>query len=222
MEQIPATPIDRRSIPDVIFRALRRDIAQGVYGPGPIRIRPIAERFGVSATPVREALQRLEGEGLVTLRNNQIVINALSEAELREVFAIRRELESFVVRQGADQMRGACDLFEDLELLIAEMDQNEHEPEQWQAANERFHMRIYRMAGMPRLESLIDSLWVTVEPYLRLYVTTAGSFRAAQDQHRSILRHLQNGEFEQAAAVLREHLTDTERVVAEGIRRQVS
>ena len=119
-------------------------------------------------------------------------------------------------------MRGARDLFEDLERLIAEMDRSEHDPEAWQAANERFHMRIYRMAGMPRLESLIDSLWVTVEPYLRLYVTTAGSFRAAQDQHRSILRHLQNGEFEQAAAVLREHLTDTERVVAEGIRRQVS
>jgi DNA-binding GntR family transcriptional regulator len=70
---------------------------------------------------------------------------------------------------------------------------------------------------MPRLESMIEALWVTVEPYLRLYVTTAGSFRAAQEQHRALLACLRGGDAEAAGEVLRRHLGDTEEIVASGI-----
>jgi DNA-binding GntR family transcriptional regulator len=216
-ELVPASPIDLPSIPDVIYRQLRRDIGRGVYRPGPIRIRPLAERFGVSATPVREALRRLEAEGLVTLRKNQIVVNALSETELREIFAIRTELEAFALRRGADEIRKDSGLLKELESLVAAMDRYEHDPEDWRAANESFHMKIYHAAGMPRLSSLIDSLWVAVEPYLRLYVSTAGSFRASQEQHRSMLEHLREGRANAAADVLRKHLQETEEIVAKGI-----
>src|SRR3954447_17791632 len=113
-DTIPAAPIDIPSIPDVVYLELRRDIARGVYKPGPLRIRPLAERFGVSATPVREALRRLEAEGLVTLRKNQIVVNALSETELREIFAIRAELETFALRRGAEKLRQDAGLFNEL------------------------------------------------------------------------------------------------------------
>jgi DNA-binding GntR family transcriptional regulator len=214
---IPASPIDLPSIPDVIYRQLRRDLGRGVYRPGPIRIRPLAERFGVSATPVREALRRLEAEGLVTLRKNQIVVNALSEQELREIFAIRAELETFALRRGAERIRDDEALLAELSSLVEVMDQDEHDPEEWRAANERFHMRIYHAAGMPRLSSMIDSMWVSVEPYMRLYVSTAGSFRAAQEQHREILGGLRAGDVEAAAKVLRRHLADTEEIVAAGI-----
>src|SRR6266498_2529795 len=98
-QEVPASPIELPSIPDVIYRELRKDIARGVYKPGPIRVRVIAERFGVSATPVREALRRLESEGLVSLRNRQIVINELSRDEMLEIYTIRGELESFTLRQ---------------------------------------------------------------------------------------------------------------------------
>jgi DNA-binding GntR family transcriptional regulator len=216
-ELIPASPIDLPSIPDVVYRQLRRDLGRGVYRPGPIRIRPLAERFGVSATPVREALRRLEAEGLVTLRKNQIVVNALSETELREIFAIRAELETFALRTGAEGIREDAALLVELESLVESMDRHDRDLEDWRAANERFHMQIYHAAGMPRLSSMIDSLWIAVEPYLRLYVSTAGSFRAAQEQHRSILASLRVGDAEAAAEVLRRHLHDTEQIVAEGI-----
>jgi DNA-binding GntR family transcriptional regulator len=219
-EPIPAAPIDLPSIPDVVYRQLRRDLARGVYKPGPIRIRPIAERFGVSATPVREALRRLEAEGLVTLRKNQIVVNALSEGELREIFAIRSELEAFALRRGADVIKDDPELLGELESLVRVMDQYEHQPEEWRTANESFHMRIYRAAGMPRLFSLIDSLWIAVEPYLRLYVSTAGSFRAAQEEHRSMLQSLRGGDGDAAAETLRRHLSETEEVVAAGINNE--
>src|SRR6476659_1714191 len=142
MTEVPASPIDIPSIPDVVYRELRRDIARGVYKPGPIRIRPIAERFGVSPTPVREALRRLEAEGLVTLRKNQIVVNALSESELREVFAIRAELETFALLKGAEAIRDDDALLAELGRLIELMDEHEHDLDEWRAANEQFHMRM--------------------------------------------------------------------------------
>jgi DNA-binding GntR family transcriptional regulator len=214
---IPASPIELPSIPDVVYKQLRRDLARGVYKPGPIRIRPLAERFGVSATPVREALRRLEAEGLVTLRKNQIVVNSLSESELREVFAIRAELETFALRKGADAIRGDDVLLAELGRLIELMDEHEHDLDEWRAANEQFHMRMYHAAGMPRLSSMIDSLWIVVEPYLRLYVSTAGSFRHAQEQHRAMLESLHDGHPDEAAQMLRAHLSDTEEIVGRGI-----
>ena len=214
---VPAAPIDIPSIPDVVYTQLRRDLARGVYKPGPIRIRPLTERFGVSATPVREALRRLEAEGLVTLRKNQIVVNALSESELREIFAIRAELETFALSTGAEQVRNDPQLLTDLDSCVTDMDRYEHSQEEWLAANEAFHMGIYHAAGMPRLASMIDSLWIAVEPYLRLYVSTAGSFRAAQAEHRLILVSMRNGDVETAAQTLRRHLGETEEIVAAGI-----
>jgi DNA-binding GntR family transcriptional regulator len=214
---IPAAPIDLPSIPDVIYHQLRRDLARGVYKPGPIRIRPLAERFGVSATPVREALRRLEAEGLVTLRKNQIVVNSLSEPELREIYAIRAELEAFAVRRGAEAVKDDPELLRVLDNLIRSMDQYEHQPEEWLTANQNFHMLIYRSADMPRLSSMIESLWIATEPYLRLYASAAGSFRAAQEEHRSMLQSLKAGDGDAASETLRRHLAETEEIVAAGI-----
>jgi DNA-binding GntR family transcriptional regulator len=97
------------------------------------------------------------------------------------------------------------------------MDQYEHKPEEWLTANQRFHMLIYHAAGMPRLSSMIDSLWIAVEPYLRLYASAAGSFRASQEQHRAMLQSLRAGNADPAAETLRQHLSETEEVVGAGI-----
>src|SRR4051812_41514482 len=90
------TVISVPSLPEVISDQLRRDITQGVYKPGPVRIGALAERFGVSSMPVREALRRLEAEGLISFqRNRQIIINGLSLDEIAEVFELRTQLEPY-------------------------------------------------------------------------------------------------------------------------------
>ena len=210
------SPIDLPSIPDVISTALRRDIARGIYKPGPIRVREIAERFEVSATPVREALRRLEAEGLVTLRNRQILINSLSADEMHEIYRIRAELESFALRQAAPRVAADEQLLARLGAVVEQMDRDEHNPEEWRAGNEEFHQSIYRAAEMPRLEAIINQLWVAVEPYLRIYVSTAKSFRTAQVEHRLMVQRLAEGKFDEAASLMREHLQGTERLLAAG------
>jgi DNA-binding GntR family transcriptional regulator len=212
-----SSPIELPSIPDVIYRTLRRDIARGVYKPGPIRVRPIAERFGVSATPVREALRRLEAEGLVSLRNRQIVVNPLSIEEMREIYAIRCELESFALRRAAPRVAADKELLARLDSLLDEMDRVEANPDEWRAANEEFHLLLYGKAELPRLEQIIDQLWVAVEPYLRLYVSTEDDFRESQGQHRVLLGCVKAGKVDEAAQALREHLKFTAKRLAAGL-----
>lgn len=212
-----STPIDRDSIPDIVYQALRRDIARGVYPPGVLRIRPLAERFGVSATPIREALRRLEAEGLVQLRNRRIMVREVSRSELDEIFAIRIVLERFAIaeaaRIGADEAT-----LNALDALIAEMDTAaSSDLERWREANQDFHMRIYGLAGSARLLAMIDSLWVAVEPYLRLYVHAGTGLDSAQDEHRAMVAALRDRDGERAAELLDKHLSTTRDIVRRGV-----
>lgn len=212
-------PITLPSVTDVIYTQLRHDISQGVYPPGPIHLKPIAERFSVSVVPVREALRRLEAEGLVSFDGKRrIVINALNEKELDEIFAMRGELESLALRRAAPRLAGDEARLAKLEELIEQMDDQEGDPGKWRDINREFHALLYEAAEMPRLWSVVSSLWVASEPYLRVYVTAVDSLRSAQDQHREILRHVRAGDADHAELILRDHLADTWRVVQRRIR----
>jgi DNA-binding GntR family transcriptional regulator len=217
-EPMPA-PITLPSVTDVIYTQLRHDISHSVYPPGPIHLKPIAERFAVSVVPVREALRRLEAEGLVSFDGKRrIVINALNERELDEIFAIRGELEPLALRRGADNLSRDEVRLAKLEELIELMDEQEAEPGRWRDTNREFHALLYEAAEMPRLWSVVSSLWVASEPYLRVYVTAVDSLRSAQSQHREMLRHVRAGDPEHAEVILRQHLADTWQVVQRRIR----
>ena len=111
------------SLPDVIYERLRREIATGQLQPGPLKLRPLAERFGTSPIPVREALRRLEADRLVSfLGNRAIRVNEVSAKELDEVFAIRAELESLALRLAMPALAEPEHLAE-LERLMDRMDE---------------------------------------------------------------------------------------------------
>lgn len=219
MSEPSPVPITLPSVTDVIYTQLRHDISQGVYPPGPIHLKPIAERFSVSVVPVREALRRLEAEGLVSFDGKRrIVINALNEQELDEIFTIRGELESLALRRAAAHLVDDEERLAKLEELLELMDEQEADAGRWRDINREFHALLYEAADMPRLWSVVSSLWVASEPYLRVYVTAVDSLRSAQEQHREILRYVRAGDAEHAELVLRQHLADTWQVVQRRIR----
>lgn len=204
------------SRPELIYERLRRDIATGALGPGPLRLRPLAERFGTSQIPVREALRRLQAEGLVTFDDNRaITVNRISREEVDEIFAIRSELEGLALRRAASKAVGNEALFAQLEGLMDRMDDEASNPDAWRTTNEEFHTTIYAAAALPRLLTIIRTLWVAVEPYLRMYVTAKRNLLEAQEQHRTIVAYLRAGKATDAEAVLREHLESTRLIVAE-------
>jgi DNA-binding GntR family transcriptional regulator len=196
------------ALPDLISDALREEIAQGSLRPGdPIQMRALAERFGVSAMPVREALRRLEAEGLVLFdKNKSITVTHLSADELEEVSTIRMELEPLALRHAIPKLMSDEEALATLDALVEEMDHFEIDADTWRTLNERFHRTLYAAAGMTRLAGLIDSMMRAVEPYLRLYLRTTEHIEYAQTQHREIVDCCRRGDVELASAIVRSHI----------------
>ena len=195
------------SLPEIISDQLRTDISRGLYKPGPIRIGQLAERFGVSPMPVREALRRLEAEGLITFqRNRQITINALSVDEVIEIFELRTELEPFALRRATPRLQHDQEALALLHGLVSRMDVAVDDPDAWRTMNEEFHAVLYRGSGLPRLEAILASLWSTIEPYIRLYLQIAANVEVAHQQHHEMLSLVEAGDGDAAAAVLIAHI----------------
>ena len=202
------------SIPDLVCRELRRLISVGDLRPGPLRISKLAEEFGVSPVPVREALRRLEAEGFVTFEHNRRVrVNSLSLEDLREVYLIREALEVMLVSQAVPLATRDRAALEEMERQIEIMDHSMEQPAAWGDANAAFHWALYSLAPLPRLKTTVQSLWTAVEAFLRIYATSTDQLRVAQAQHRELLGCIRAGAVEPAVVVLRQHLTDTIRSI---------
>jgi DNA-binding GntR family transcriptional regulator len=198
------------SIPYLIYSRLRREIAKGVYPPGRINIKHLAEHFGVSSMPVREALRRLESEGLVSFKaGRQVVINSLSLADIEEIFVIREALEELAMRLAVPKLTNDAAGLAGLDELLQEMARQRIDPAAWRHFNEEFHHTIYRATGMPRLELAIDSQWVLIAPYLPVYADAPEVFTTSQQQHRQMVDAIRAGDAEAAAAHLRDQLKMT-------------
>lgn len=201
------SPIEVPSMAEVVYERLRQGIFRGVYPPGRISIQRLAERFGVSTMPVREALRRLEADGLVSFKSGrQVLVNERSLADLEEIFAIRRELEDLALRTAVPYLVTDVETMTQLDGLIDDMDALFERYDAWREKNHEFHLLLYSASNMPRLCSLIANLGVAVEPYVRLYGTTEEGLRIAQDQHRQILSYARQGDAKRAVGVLHEHL----------------
>lgn len=220
--EVPARSIiSVQSLPEIISDQLRKDISRGLYKPGPVRIRELADRFGVSPMPVREALRRLEAEGLISFKpNRQIRINALSAAEVDEVFQIRAELEPFALRRAATRLQKDEQTLRELDDLLERMDGTMDDPDAWRTMNEQFHSALHRGSEMPRLEAILSSLWANIEPYIRLYLRTSANVQLAQQQHHAMLDHVRAGDGEAAAAVLLEHIAVSRDALVDAMRAQ--
>jgi DNA-binding GntR family transcriptional regulator len=208
------------SLPDVIYERLRREIASGQLRPGPLKLRPLAERFGTSPIPVREALRRLEADRLVSFESNRAIrVNEVSAKELEEVFSIRAELESLALRLAVPHLTDDQEQLAKLAVLMDRMDEQADDPPEWRTTNEQFHSALYEAAESPRLLGLINNLWVVIEPYMRMYVRSLPGRRGSQEQHRAIVARIVADDAAGAEAILRDHLEGTRLVVLEELAR---
>lgn len=207
---------------DDIAVLIEEAIVSGELEPGSVlRQEQLSERFGVSRTPVREALRRLAALGLVSFEPNRGVrVRTLSREDLREAFLVRAELEALVTEIAAAKMTAeALEELEDCEKRFARLTKEirAHEPggrrrelmADWMHANHAFHDVLYRTADVPYIESVAKSarrtfsgttVWAPVDDELdRLYERN-------QAEHRAIRQALQAGSIAGARELAHEHV----------------
>lgn len=192
--------------PDWIAGELRRAILQGEFKSSqPLPQDEIAAQFGVSKIPIREALQQLRAEGLVTFYPNRgAVVSALSADEVDEIYAMRIALETLALRRAIPRIDKAGIIRAD--SLITIMD-GERNALNWSELNWEFHAMLYRPCNMPRLFDAIRALHANVQRYVVNYLTSNDYHAEAQRQHRVILKAVQRGNADAAAEQLAKHLS---------------
>ncbi|MEA4884502.1 MAG: GntR family transcriptional regulator [Clostridia bacterium] len=190
-----------------VFRRVRTMILDGEIPPGSRLVeRRLAEQFYVSRTPVREALKRLESEGLVCRsRDGGLTVTEVSPADAIEIFTIREVLEGLATGQAAVS-RTESDL-EALTAALCHMDSSAlmGDEEEWGKWNLAFHERIYMAANSPRLTRLLSDVRAYLRRFTRVGFQKPGRMLDSNRGHEEILLHLSEGDAVEAEAAARRH-----------------
>jgi DNA-binding GntR family transcriptional regulator len=207
-------PVQRMTTAEVVAAQLREEIRRGEVPPGTwLRQGQVAERFGVSPTPVREAFARLQAEGLMRINAHRgAIVFDLTAEDLRESYAIRAALESLAVTVAIPKL--TPEALAELEDLAERM-REEEDPAAWTELNNRFHQLLVELSGWPRLSSMVANLRDASRAYIRTFVARASRRAEANREHREILAACRAGDADRAAAVMRQHLQRAGQVVIE-------
>jgi DNA-binding GntR family transcriptional regulator len=189
-----------------IRNAIEQDIATGVACPG-ARLDEIglAERFGVSRTPVREALVQLAASGMIDLRPHRgAVVADVTADRLFQMFEAMAELEAAAAGLAARRMQPS-----DLAALTEAQTACRAalaDPDAYYEANERFHQAIYQASGNPILAEHCLALQKRLRPYRRLQLRVSGRTERSLNEHADVVVALMRGDATEAAQALRLHV----------------
>jgi DNA-binding GntR family transcriptional regulator len=204
-----STPAFRRppTAADAVLAELRRAVLSGELRPGEqVRQDALAERFGVSRVPLREALKILEGEGAVTyLPHRGYFVAELSVQDLEEVYRIRALLEEEAVR-GTLAVLADADV-QRLETAVHECEQAGADGQvlAMAAANRRAHFVLFESGGRPRLVRMIRILWDATDAYRSLYYATDRNRELVAAEHRAVVAAVRSRDADLVVRLLAEH-----------------
>ena len=182
-------------------------IDAGLYKPGDRLVESeLADRFGVSRTPVREALQRLETQSMLTRDGRSLIVSSLDHNQLAELYAVRTELEGLAARLAA---RHATD--EELRVLRSMADEDQAllggDPRALSQANKRFHKQIHLASHNRFLVQQLD----LVHRSMALMATTSfaaeGRDAVGLAEHDAIVRAVEARDGDAAYQALRNHIS---------------
>lgn len=199
-----------------IAESIRAGIVAGAYPPGTrIRQEDLAARFGASRVPVRQALQQLEHEGLVTVvANAGAWIARLTLDQCEEIYQMRERLEPLLLQYSAPHLD--ADALAELSRLAERISTLGSDTETFLRLDHQFHHAIYAGAKTSQLGDLTRRLWDTTAPYRRAYVESwePEARRIAFEEHHLIVAALADGDHEEAARMLGSHIRRTRRRLA--------
>lgn len=196
MEGASLRRIEREPLWDLAHAQLRESLLAGRFAPGAkLTLRYLAETFGTSITPVRDAITRLAALGVLQLGpRNCAIVPELTVSKLAELTAIRCELEGRAAREAAR----CCDaetiqrLQEQLQTMRGYIAANKLAA--YLGVHRKFHFGIYALAGMPILNEMIENLWLRCGPVLSFVVPQYVRLLKGTDHHKAALEAIRRGD----------------------------
>lgn len=205
---------------DVVFNTLRQSILIGELKPGERLMEVhLADRLGVSRTPIREAIHKLAQEGLVTIIPRRgAEVAQITEKSMNDVLEVRRALDTLCVElacdriteEGLEELRAACDYFEQ---CVRTKDNKKIAQ-----ADVALHDIIVRATGNQRLIQLVNNLSEQMYRYRFEYIKDSSQHETLVKEHRIIYQSIVRKDKETAAAAARTHIDNQEKAIMRLVR----
>lgn len=188
------------------FTLILEAIEGGIYRPGNRLVESeLAERFGVSRTPVREALQRLETQSMLARDGRSLIVASLDHNQLAELYVVRAELEGLAAKLAA---RHATP--EEIRVLTDMVDEDRAhlgDPAAMSRANRRFHKQIHLASHNRYLVQQLDLVHRSMALLATTSLAAEGRGEAALSEHAAIVAAIAAGDAAAAQAALRAHIS---------------
>ncbi|MEW6044965.1 MAG: GntR family transcriptional regulator [Bacillota bacterium] len=202
---------------ELVFEALREAIISGALKPGERLMEvQLADELGVSRTPVREAIRKLEHDGFVVMipRKGAYVAD-ISLKDVAEIFDVRRALEALAAQLAAE--RASDDDLERVERILLEYGEciDTNDTARLIEVDTRFHESIYQMSGNARLKHMLSLLSEQVMRFRTMTLSHRPRMRRALEEHRRIVEAIASRDAERAARLAREHIESAENALME-------
>jgi DNA-binding GntR family transcriptional regulator len=207
---------------DVVFNALRKAILTGDLKPGErLMEKQLAEKMGVSRTPIREAIRKLELEGFVVMvpRKGAQVAD-ITEKDIQDVLEVRGSLEALAVKLASEKMGK-----EQLEQLKEAMKSfteasKEQDIDQMIEKDVEFHDIIFGATQNEKLIQIINNLREQIHRYRGAYLKSFDNVSKIGKEHQQIVDAIENKDMEKAEKIAMTHIKNQEKAVIEYIRRE--
>ncbi|AJE47888.1 GntR family transcriptional regulator [Celeribacter indicus] len=197
---------DARMGPKDAYELILDAIDTGIYRPGDRLVESeLAERFGVSRTPIREALQRLETQSMLTRDGRSLIVASLDHNQMADLYVVRTELEGLAARLAArhatpEEMRVLRDMVEEDRGLIGK-------PEEMSRANRRFHKQIHLASHNRYLVQQLDLVHRSMALLATTSLAAEGRGEEAIKEHDMIVSAIEAGDGEAAHKALSNHIS---------------
>jgi DNA-binding GntR family transcriptional regulator len=205
--QIKITKLSRETLQDRVYHQLSEMILDGAIVPGQlVKLQAIAEAFGVSQMPVREALRRLTAENALTVVSGRSIgIPLLNRDRLTDLKNVRIEIEQIAAAWAVERITPP-----ELEALRRHLEDltsanGSGDVKTYLRANHNFHFCIYRAARSQTLLHIIENLWLQISPYFNL-LHGSGNYSAANEQHLGMYEALRRRDAATVQRGLREDI----------------
>ena len=202
-----------RSLRDQVYDRLRAAILSGDMAPGaPIIEADIAARLGASRTPVREALRRLETEGMLEPRGGRgTVVRELARDEIACIFEIREALETLAARRASRRM-GARE-YSAAQRIVHRMRKHVDDPSEMERLDTAFHDYILSHADGHRLKRMLGDLRSDILPWRFIALSDAERRQGTIDEHAAMLAAMKSRDEDAIVAATSRHIENTRAVV---------